>query len=106
MDNGVQHYIYIYVCIYSLLQLNIKAGVFKNIRVVSLSRSLNFLRTLAYGAVSSSLGKFCPTLGEFDHHFLPRGKELDKKITRVAEIKNFPGDCPGGCTQLELAETY
>ena len=27
-----------------------------------------------------SLGKFCPTPGEFDHHFLPRGRELDKKI--------------------------
>ena len=79
-----------------------KAGVFKNFRMVLLSRSLlNFLRTFA-GAVSSSLGKFCPTPGEFDHNFLPRGRESDKKFARVAGIsslKNFspglpPGDVP------------
>ena len=40
MDNSLQHYIFVCVCIYSLLLLNIKVGVFKNFRVVSLSRSL------------------------------------------------------------------
>ena len=56
-----------------------------------------------------SLGKFCPTPGEFDHHFLPRGRELDKKFARVAGIsslkKILPGVAGGGCTQLELTET-
>ena len=47
---------------------------------------------------------------EFDHHFLPRGRELDKKFCpggrdSLAQ-KNFPGGCPGGgCTQLESTET-
>ena len=52
--------------------------------------------------------KFCPTSGEFDHHFLPRGRELDKKIARVAGIsslKKFSQGMPRGCTQLELTET-
>ena len=63
----------------------------------------------ALGGVSSSLGKFCPTPGEFDHHFLPRGWELDKKFARVAGIRSlkkiFPEVARGGCTQLELTET-
>ena len=45
---------------------------------------------------------------EFDHHFLPRGRELDKQIARVAGIrslKKFPRGCPGGFTLLELTET-
>ena len=81
-----------------------------------LSRSfLNFLRTFCKlkGGVSSNLGKFCPTPGEFDHHFLPRGRELDKKIClggrdSLAQ-KNFPGvaqlELTETCTQLELTET-
>ena len=45
---------------------------------------------------------------EFDHQVLPRSRELDKKIARVAGIrslKKFPRGCPGVCTQLELTET-
>ena len=49
---------------------------------------------------------------EFDHHFLPQGRELDKKIARVAGIRSLkkifpglPGGGGGGCTQLELTET-
>ena len=41
-----------------------------------------------YGAVSSSFEKFCSTPGEFDHHFLPQGMELDRK------------NCPGGRDSL------
>ena len=45
MDNGIQHYILMYVTIYSLFLLNIKAGVLKDFRVVLLSRSLlNFFK--------------------------------------------------------------
>ena len=55
-------------------------------------------------------GKILPHPREFDHHFLPRGRELDKKNCpggrdSLAQ-KNFPGGCPGwGCTRLELTET-
>ena len=54
-------------------------------------------------------GKILPHPQEFDHHFLPRGRELDKKNCpggrdSLAQ-KNFPGGCLGGCTQLELTET-
>ena len=83
--------------------MSIKAGVFKDFRVVLLSRGLlNFLRTFASLIRSSfvGLGNFCPTPGEFDYHFLPRGRELDKKISRVAEISSlkqiFPGVARGG----------
>ena len=45
-------------------------------------------------------GKLLPHPREFDHHFLPRARELDKKICpggrdSLAQ-KNFPGGCPGG----------
>ena len=53
-----------------------------------------------YVLYSFGLGKFCPTPGEFDHHFLPLGRELDKKFARVAGIsslkKIFPGVALGG----------
>ena len=50
-----------------------------------------------------------PTPGEFDHQFLPRGRELEKKICpggrdSLAQ-KIFSGVARGGCTQLELTET-
>ena len=53
--------------------------------------------------------KFCPIPGNsHDHHFLPWGRELNKKNCpggrdSLAQ-KNFPGGCPGGRTQLELTE--
>ena len=83
--------------------------------MVLLSRSLlNFLRTFASSIWSSffGLGKFCPTLGEFDHHFLPQGRELDKKnclggqdlLARNKFSLGLPGG-GGGCTQLEITET-
>ena len=88
---GQRHCIFMYVS-YSLIKLNISAGVFKNLRVVLLSRSLlNCLRTFASLIRNSffGLGKFCPTPGEFDHHFLPQSRELDKKIAQVAGISSL-----------------
>ena len=51
---------------------------------------------------------FAPPPGEFDHHFLLRKRELDKKLPRwpeVARSKKFSRGLPGGCTKLELTET-
>ena len=71
--------------------------------MVLLSRSLlNLLRTFASLIRSSffEFGKILPTPGEIDNNFLPRGRELDKKIARVAGISSliniFPGVARGG----------
>ena len=55
--------------------------------------------------------KILSHLREFEHHFLPLGRELDKKICpggwdSLAQ-KSFPklARRRGGCTQLELTET-
>ena len=84
--------------------------------MVLLSRSLlNFLRTFESSIRSSffGLGKFCPTPGEFDHHFLPQGRELDKKnclggrdlLAQNKFSPGLPGGGGGGSTQLEITET-
>ena len=44
-------------------------------------------------------GKILPHSREFDHHFVPQGRELNKKIARVAGIrslKKIPRGLSGG----------
>ena len=70
---------------------------------IVLSRSfLNILR-IFFASLRSrffEFGKILPHPREFDHHFLPRSRELDKKICPAGRDslaqKKFPGDCPGG----------
>ena len=92
--------LYIYVCIYSLIELNIKTGVFQDFRVVLLSRSLlNFLRTFASLIRNSffEFGKILPHPRGIRRSFLPRGRELDKKICPgLARSKQFSPGLPGG----------
>ena len=119
----------IYVCIYSLFQLKywrleylntfkwfcfiLKYKSFAKLskQKIVLSHSfLDFLRIFCkVKGEFFKFGKIFPTPGEFDHHFLPQGRELDKKNCPGGRDsltqKNFPGGCPGGCTQLELTET-
>ena len=94
--------------------MNIKAGVLKKtfewfccLVVFLIFKDFSKLNTehCFFG-----LGKFCPTPGEFDHHFLPRGRELDKKMPGwpgLARSKRFSLGLPGGvgCTQFEMTET-
>ena len=65
-----------------------------------------------YGAVSSSLGKFCPAPGNSTSHFYPEAGSETKIFARVAGIRSlkkiFRGLAwggGGGFTQLELTET-
>ena len=82
--------------------------------MVLLPRSLlNFLKdfcklnTMQFFRVWENI---CPTPGEFDNNFLPRGRESDKKLpgwSGLARSKKISPRLPGGggCTQLELTET-
>ena len=104
--------LYIYVCIYSLFLLNIKAGVFKDFRVVLLSGSLlNVLRTFASLIRSSffEFGKILPYSWGIRPSFFAAGQGIRQKIARVAGIsslkKKFPRAAREGCTQWELTET-
>ena len=92
--------------------MNIKAGVFKDFRVVLLSRSLlNFLRTFASLIWSSffEFGKILPHPRGIRPSFFALGQGIRQKIARVVGIsplkKLFPGVARGGCTQLELTGT-
>ena len=48
--------------------------------------------------------KFCPTPGEFDHHFVSRGRGIRQKIAQVAGIRSLKKIFPR-VAQLELTET-
>ena len=73
-----------------------------NKKVVLSHSFLNFLRIFLASLRSNFFesGKILPHPREFDHHFLPRGRELDKKICLggrdLLAQKNFPWGCPGG----------
>ena len=104
------------LCIYSLFQLNIKAGVFKEFRVVLLSRSLfNYLRTFA-NLIRSSFFEFGKILSHsrgIRASFFAPGQGIGQKNLPgwpgLARSKKFsPGVARGGgerCVQLELTET-
>ena len=109
MDNGLQHYIFMYVYIHCF---NIKAGVFKNFRVVLLSRSLlHFSRTFESSIRSSffEFEKILPHPRGIRPSFFAPGQVIRQKISRVTGIRSlkkiFPGVARAGCTQLELTET-
>ena len=66
-----------------------------NKKVVLSHGFLNFLRIFLKSLRSNFFesGKILPHPREFDHHFLPRGRELDKKI---CSLKKFYPGLPGG----------
>ena len=95
--------LYIYVRIYSLFQLNIRAGVFKDFRVVLLSRIvLSFLRTFARLIWSSffEFGKILPHPRGIRLSFFAPGQGIRQKKLPVwlglARSKKFSRGCPGG----------
>ena len=107
MDNGVQHYIFMYVYIHCFNWISRL-----DLRVVLLSRRLlNFLKTFA-GLIWNSFFEFGKILPHPDNHFLPRGRELDKKIVRVAGIsslkkqKIFPGVAGGDVPSWNWLRQY
>ena len=109
-----------YLCMHIFIfLLNIKAGVFKDFRVVLLQSKIYMfcyvlqienlyclVVFLTFKGFSASLkssffefGKILPHPREFDHHFLPRGQGIRQKNCpggrdSLAQ-KNFPRGCPG-----------